>query len=256
MSMELMVLAMQTPVGNPLRKLVLLKLADNASDTGECWPSYKHIAEQCEIAKSTVREHIRALVENGLVSIEHRTGPQGYKSNIYHLHLCRQAAYPMPTGGIPYADNQHTLCRLPALEPVIEPVKKEIPPPPPPSDQELAEVEEYIRLEPDRAERAGEIRTSKTKYAAGIRKQIAREGGKLTPERQRELEVLRTPPTPVRSDPVITAEENRNESQDLPENSAPQETTPPRIQRIPSGLPPWEQEILRTREYIEKLSEA
>lgn len=32
MSMELMVQAMKVKVGNPLRKLVLLKLADNASD--------------------------------------------------------------------------------------------------------------------------------------------------------------------------------------------------------------------------------
>ncbi len=40
MSMELMVKAMKIRVGNPLRKLVLIKLADNASDQGECWPSY------------------------------------------------------------------------------------------------------------------------------------------------------------------------------------------------------------------------
>lgn len=32
MSMDLMVKAMKIKVGNPLRKLVLLKLADNASD--------------------------------------------------------------------------------------------------------------------------------------------------------------------------------------------------------------------------------
>ncbi|MDI1390068.1 KilA-N domain-containing protein, partial [Escherichia coli] len=37
---ELMVKAMKIRVGNPLRKLVLIKLADNASDQGECWPSY------------------------------------------------------------------------------------------------------------------------------------------------------------------------------------------------------------------------
>ena len=34
MSMELMVKAMKIRVGNPLRKLVLIKLADNASDQG------------------------------------------------------------------------------------------------------------------------------------------------------------------------------------------------------------------------------
>lgn len=67
MSMELMVKAMKIRVGNPLRKLVLIKLADNASDQGECWPSYQHIADQCEISKRLVMNHIAALCESGLV---------------------------------------------------------------------------------------------------------------------------------------------------------------------------------------------
>ncbi|MEN8483257.1 helix-turn-helix domain-containing protein, partial [Escherichia coli] len=66
MSMELMVKAMKIRVGNPLRKLVLIKLADNASDQGECWPSYQHIADQCEISKRSVMNHIAALCESGL----------------------------------------------------------------------------------------------------------------------------------------------------------------------------------------------
>ncbi|SUU98735.1 Uncharacterised protein [Avibacterium paragallinarum] len=37
MSMLLMVKAMQCKVGNPTRKLVLLKLADNANDEGICF---------------------------------------------------------------------------------------------------------------------------------------------------------------------------------------------------------------------------
>ena len=38
MSMNLTAQAMQIKVGNPIRKLVLLKLADQANDKGECWP--------------------------------------------------------------------------------------------------------------------------------------------------------------------------------------------------------------------------
>ncbi|AUZ65770.1 helix-turn-helix domain-containing protein [Citrobacter sp. CFNIH10] len=85
MSMELMVKAMKVQVGNPLRKLVLLKLADNASDLGECWPSYQHIADQCEISKRSVMNHIEALCECGLVKKELRTGPKGNSSNVYRL---------------------------------------------------------------------------------------------------------------------------------------------------------------------------
>ena len=85
--MLLMAKAMTMKVGNPLRKLVLLKLADNASDLGECWPSYQHIADQCEISKRSVMNHIDALCDAGLVRKEYRPGPKGNSSNVYHLNL-------------------------------------------------------------------------------------------------------------------------------------------------------------------------
>ena len=87
MSMLLMVKAMQTKVGNPLRKLVLIKLADNANDQGECWPSHQHVADQCEISKTSVRNHVKALEKMGLLRVEHREGPKGNSSNLYHLTL-------------------------------------------------------------------------------------------------------------------------------------------------------------------------
>lgn len=92
MSMELMVKAMKIKVGNPLRKLVLLKLADNASDQGECWPSYQHIAEQCEIARSTVKVHIRELEQAGLLRREFRRKGEINQSNVFHLTLDGGAA--------------------------------------------------------------------------------------------------------------------------------------------------------------------
>lgn len=45
MSMILTAQVMKLKIGNPARKLVLLKLADNANDDGVCFPSYKNIAE-------------------------------------------------------------------------------------------------------------------------------------------------------------------------------------------------------------------
>lgn len=59
------------------RKLVLIKLADNSSDVGECWPSYQHIADQCEISRRSVVTHIEALCEAGLLKKDSRMGPQG-----------------------------------------------------------------------------------------------------------------------------------------------------------------------------------
>ncbi|WP_323156892.1 helix-turn-helix domain-containing protein [Pseudomonas rhodesiae] len=97
MSMGLMVAAMKLRVGNPLRKLVLIKLADNASDAGECWPSYQHIADQCEISKRSVMNHITALCDAGLLRKEIRKGgPKGNSSNVYFLTLDGGGAPPAP----------------------------------------------------------------------------------------------------------------------------------------------------------------
>lgn len=88
MSMLLMVKAMQSKVGNPLRKLVLIKLADNANDQGECWPSYQYIADQCEMSKRSVMAHIEALTAAGFLRKELRIGGQkGNKSNLYTLRI-------------------------------------------------------------------------------------------------------------------------------------------------------------------------
>ena len=88
MSMTLMVKALKTKVGNPLRKLVLLKLADNANDQGECWPSYQYIADQCEMSKRSVMIHINKLIEDGLLRKEHRIGGEKFnKSNLYTLMI-------------------------------------------------------------------------------------------------------------------------------------------------------------------------
>ena len=117
MSMELMVKAMKIRVGNPLRKLVLIKLADNASDQGECWPSYQHIADQCEISKRSVMNHITALCESGLVKKVSRKGEKGNSSNIYLLRL--DGAKDSPGGSA--GDSPRTSH---SFEPVKEPVNE------------------------------------------------------------------------------------------------------------------------------------
>lgn len=110
--MSLMAKAMGVKVGNSLRKLVLIKLADNANDKGECWPSYQHIADQCECSKSAVRNHIDALEDMGLLKRENRVGVnngKGNTSNVYYLNL---DATPMPPDG---TRTSHS------FEPVTEP---------------------------------------------------------------------------------------------------------------------------------------
>lgn len=140
--MTLMVAAMKLRVGNPLRKLVLIKLADNASDVGECWPSYQHIADQCEISKRSVMNHITNLCSSGLLRKEIRKGgPKGNSSNVYFLTL--DGAPPAPgvvkeihqgsaagsppsespaPGGSAGAAPRTSHSFEPVIEPVIEPI--------------------------------------------------------------------------------------------------------------------------------------
>ncbi|WP_188002806.1 helix-turn-helix domain-containing protein [Klebsiella aerogenes] len=99
MSMTLMAKAMAIKTGNPIRKLVLIKLADNANDYGECWPSYKHIADHCECSKSAVRDHIDALIAMGLLVKENRPGVKNGKGNASNLY-CMKLDNPMPPKSI------------------------------------------------------------------------------------------------------------------------------------------------------------
>ncbi|EON0781736.1 helix-turn-helix domain-containing protein [Escherichia coli] len=99
MSMNLMAKAMNIKVGNPLRKLVLIKLADNANDNGECWPSYQHVADQCEVSRSTVKSHIRALEEMGLLKREFRRKGELNQSNVFYLTLDNEQQIQPESGG-------------------------------------------------------------------------------------------------------------------------------------------------------------
>ena len=88
MSMRLTSEAMLLKVGNPVRKLVLLKLADQANDNGECWPSYKTIAEAAECSRRSAVTHIDWLEKHGFLWIEERRldGNRNL-TNVYHLTL-------------------------------------------------------------------------------------------------------------------------------------------------------------------------
>lgn len=89
MSMRLMVQAMNCEVGNPARKLVLLKLADNANDDGVCFPSYQYIADKCEMSKRSAISHIDDLIKMGFVSKKARKNKYGSSTNLYLLHLTK-----------------------------------------------------------------------------------------------------------------------------------------------------------------------
>ncbi|HGN0135973.1 TPA: helix-turn-helix domain-containing protein [Proteus mirabilis] len=87
MSMLLMAKAMQLQVGSTAQKMVLLKLADNANDKGECFPSYETIARHCEISRQSAINHIKRLCKKGFVRKVTRKTDKGHTSNLYILDL-------------------------------------------------------------------------------------------------------------------------------------------------------------------------
>jgi len=111
MSINHILLAMKAKVGSASRKLVLIKLADNANDAGFCHPSYKHISDHCEMTKRSVMAHIARLEKEGFLAKTSRKTPKGSTSNQYKLTIL---------GGENISPRtSHSF--EPVIEPVIEP---------------------------------------------------------------------------------------------------------------------------------------
>jgi hypothetical protein len=100
MAVMLMAKAFKIKVGNAGKKLVLIKLADNANDHGECWPSYQHVADQCEMCKRSAVYHINSLIDDGLIHRSYRKGPKGNSTNIYVLTLDGAKSAPLDNTGL------------------------------------------------------------------------------------------------------------------------------------------------------------
>ncbi|HHU2781805.1 TPA: helix-turn-helix domain-containing protein [Escherichia coli] len=117
MSMRLMVEVFHTEVGNPMHKLVLLKLADNANDNGECYPSYQHIAKQCEINKSTAMRAIEALCKKGLLLKQPRylIGGKEKTSNFYVIVLPSLSGSGTKQPGVVAESNQGSGTKQPGV---------------------------------------------------------------------------------------------------------------------------------------------
>lgn len=100
MSIKLMSQVWDLEMESATQKLILLKLADNANDSGECFPSMKTIAKHCGCSRTTVARHIKSFKEQGLLSTSHRYRDDGgYSSNNYQLHLPATPCNKMTHGG-------------------------------------------------------------------------------------------------------------------------------------------------------------
>lgn len=83
--------AMEQRTGSPITKLVLLKLADNAGESGFCWPSMERLVEHTELSERSIREHLKILEDGGFIRIERRFDGKTKLPSHYHLNLRRGA---------------------------------------------------------------------------------------------------------------------------------------------------------------------
>ena len=123
--------------GNTGRKLVLMMLADIADDHGQCFPSYQHLADVCEMSKRSVIRHISDLEEQSFVIIEHRKGLKFNKSNVYTLNFSSDTLSPpsdtqtLPSDTVsPPPSDTVSPITYHSSYPINEPITKQTPPNP------------------------------------------------------------------------------------------------------------------------------
>lgn len=83
MSIRQMTVAWKARCQTHTQKLVLLALADNASDEGECWPSVTTLAEKCDLSRQSVIDQIHDFEGMGWLRVIRGHG----RSNRYRLSI-------------------------------------------------------------------------------------------------------------------------------------------------------------------------
>ena len=88
--------------GSPARKMVLVKIADQANDNGEAYPSYQHIANDSEMSRRTAMRHVHELKGAGFLEIRPRLyrdddGRRMNRSNLFVLTI-DQHGFPFGAG--------------------------------------------------------------------------------------------------------------------------------------------------------------
>jgi len=84
MAIKLMTLAWETDLPQA-EKMVMLALADYASDEGVCWPLQEQLSIRCSMSDRNVRRVIESLVEAGLLSKKRQYRSTSYLINIEAL---------------------------------------------------------------------------------------------------------------------------------------------------------------------------
>ena len=69
----------------PLKRLVLLSLADRAGEDHTCYPSVKRLEEDTNLDRKTVMKIIAELIEDGLIQDTGERKGRTKQVKVYHL---------------------------------------------------------------------------------------------------------------------------------------------------------------------------
>lgn len=84
---------MAARIGSSREKLVLLALADYASDAdGQCWPAVRSLSAKAELSERAVQQSLRKLTEMGLITVRRRSVEGVSLTNVYRLNLAALTA--------------------------------------------------------------------------------------------------------------------------------------------------------------------
>lgn len=110
-------------LGTPVRKLMLLHMADSANpDNGNIsFYSLKRIAERCNCSKSTAASNLKWLEEEGFITLI-RKGTRGGYTNCYRVNVGEVSIQNGPSEPIPATDHP-----IPANELAIPAAEQPIP---------------------------------------------------------------------------------------------------------------------------------
>ena len=137
MSFQAMSWAVRQKTGSAASKMVLLMLANHANGhTGQCNPSHKLLADECEMSVSSLKVHIKNLEEKGFLSILHKTLDGVCLPNQYVLNINSGVDTPSDLIGVGQnlADGRsesgwrvgQNLATKQEVKPVIEPIKEKV----------------------------------------------------------------------------------------------------------------------------------
>ena len=140
MSFEAMSWAVRQEAGGYAAKLILLMLANHANGySGQCNPSHKRMAEECEMSETCVKKHIKALEAKGLLRIQCNFGKDGKQvANSYILAMGKEGSAKTTAGRDTTGEGARNDCQTgrdttgegarndykPVSEPVSEPVNR------------------------------------------------------------------------------------------------------------------------------------